>query len=254
MFALPDQAVEQKTRPILFSGLMVNAILEGRKVVTRRAVTVPWAKGKRCAPYEPYYIEDDGRLLWMDEAGDYHAMERISPYGFAGDHLYVRETFAYVNAGSPDQEIAYEADCGACLYNEHGLVGTGYYLGSNFQPVTGWKPGIHMPRWASRITLKIEDVRVERLQRITTDDVWAEGVQIPTTTGSVLWRLTSNRAGKCPASYLPPGRLFPDQPPCTVDEIARAHFADLWDNINHKRGYGWDTNPWVWRIAFRRIP
>jgi hypothetical protein len=83
-----------------------------------------------------------------------------------------------------------------------------------------------MPRWASRINLEITDVRVERLQDITEDDAVAEGVQYFITSGKM-----------------------------TRSEMSmRSAFADLWDSINFKRGYGWDTNPWVWVVEFKRLP
>ena len=86
-----------------------------------------------------------------------------------------------------------------------------------------WKPSIHMPRTACRIILEVLNVRVERVQDITGDDAVAEGV------------------------------------PCTKlgltyeKNLCRAQFADLWNSINLSRGYGWDTNPWVWVVEFKRL-
>ena len=88
-----------------------------------------------------------------------------------------------------------------------------------------WRPSIHMPRWASRINLLVKDILVERVQDISVEDVLEEGT--PDT-------------GKY--DYDP------------VDETRwRCEFSDLWDSINAKRGFGWDTNPWVWVIEFERI-
>nr|WP_262390046.1 hypothetical protein [Burkholderia arboris] len=89
-------------------------------------------------------------------------------------------------------------------------------------------PSIHMPRWASRITLEITGVRAERLQSISESDARAEGVTIA----------DHHMRGYCAGSYRPPS--------------IRA-FHDLWDSLNAARGHGWDTNPWVWVVAFRRI-
>jgi hypothetical protein len=90
-----------------------------------------------------------------------------------------------------------------------------------------WRPSIFMPRWASRITLKITDVRVERLQDISEDSAMAEGAQKygETPDGELLFDVGSYRYG----------------------------FKLLWDSINAKRGYGWDANPYVWVIEFRRV-
>ncbi len=88
-----------------------------------------------------------------------------------------------------------------------------------------WKPSIHMPRWASRLTLEIVDVRVERVQEISEADALAEGVEA-----------TRERSGN--AIYW---------------SSAVANYAQLWDGINAKRGHGWGTNCWIWAITFRRV-
>jgi hypothetical protein len=111
-----------------------------------------------------------------------------------------------------------------------------------------------MPRWASRITPEIADVRVERVQDISDDDIRAEGIRVPVADGKLCMRLApSNAAGKVPSSYLLHGRMFPDQPPLTAHEMLIAHFADLWDTINAKRGHPWSANDWVWALTVKRI-
>ncbi|WP_230942162.1 hypothetical protein [Burkholderia cepacia] len=89
-------------------------------------------------------------------------------------------------------------------------------------------PAIHMPRWASRVLLEITSVRAERLQSISESDARDEGVAIE----------DHHMRGNCAGAFRPPS--------------IRA-FHDLWDSLNAPRGYGWDTNPWVWVVAFRRI-
>ncbi len=86
-----------------------------------------------------------------------------------------------------------------------------------------WKPSIHMPRWASRITLEVTEVRVQRLNEISEEDAKAEGVLI--------------NAGRLPEL---PGE-------------GRCAFMHLWDSINGKSGFGWDVKPWVWAISFKRL-
>ena len=177
-----------KERPILFSGEMVRAILEGRKTQTRRVVRGRWALDfLQPGGFSPRYVALPENYL--------------SPYGYSGDLLWVKETFSYVSIGHAiTNQIIYKA--------------TDDFSGP-------WRPSIFMPRWASRITLKITGVRVEKLQEILVQNILSEGV-----------------------------------PPIICDEDASEMyeaFADLWDSINAKRGYSWDSNPWVWVIEFEMV-
>lgn len=204
-----------KDKPIIFSGPMVQAILEGRKTMTRRAITVPWCKGMRSMPYEPYYVETDGRLLYMDECGEYHPMENKCPYGKPGTRLWVRETWAsWCDECDNNQGTGYDdATCG------HGDCNRYAYKADNKGcPGGKWRPSIHMPKEAARIWLEVTNVRVERLQEITYDDCLREG----------LWDYGTD-----------------------VDTLAA--FQDLWQKLNAKRGYGWEVNPWVWAVEFKGI-
>ena len=136
------------TRPILFSGAMVRALLDGSKTQTRRALKV------RC---QEIGERDDGSLWPWSENPDTAADHwHACPYGQPGDRLWVRETFCDLGDG----EIEYRAD-GECDANV----------------VPRWTPSIHMPRAASRILLEIVSVRVERLQDISAADAKAEGVR-----------------------------------------------------------------------------
>lgn len=197
-----------KERPILFSGPMVRAILEGRKTQTRRVVKGRWL------PLVEAVMRVNGRWVWTTM--DY---DLTTPYGEPGDRLWVRETWAAFDldwswpgrprdlSGGPWPNIVYRADDGL---DEHGWK--------------RWRPSIHMPRWACRITLEVTDVRVERLKDITEDDAMAEG-----------W-IKRPDLSKDPEVHA---------------DACRDWFVDLWDSINAKRGYGWETNPWVWRIEFQ---
>ena len=129
------------------------------------------------------------------------------PYGQVGDRLWVRETW-FDNSFYPDDRdnVLYRAD------GEFQEQIPEEYEGAK------WAPSIHMFRWASRITLEITEVRVERLQEITKEDIKAEGLGMPS----------------LPNSHLPYFK-----------------FKDLWDSLNAKRGYGWEVNPWVWVISFK---
>jgi len=146
----------------------------------------------------------------------------------AGDGLWVRETWAH---DAPDLD-----SCRRGVESD-GIPYGPYYKATasdiDIQSVR-WRPSIHMPRWASRIDLEITDVCVERVQDISEDDAFAEGIRLPVSPDKKpLLMVTGSR----------PIREW----------TARAYFAELWDRINAKRGYGWDKNPWVWVIKFNRI-
>jgi len=149
-----------KERPILFSGEMVRAILDGRKTQTRRVIKPQPFECMRRHPSDGG--APCGLLVWGD---DYHVsdsvLETMSPYGVPGDRLWVRESFK-------------EWSDGQVFYAATPTVAKGMSL----IPLGNWKPSIHMPRRLSRITLEIVSVRVERVQDISLDDVIAEGFPI----------------------------------------------------------------------------
>lgn len=188
-----------RERPILFNGAMVRAILDGRKTVTRRAV-------KDLEPGCRYQgLEPDGRHLFTKGP----AYGKVScPYGEPGDRLWVRETFA-VYGDEKFAAIHYRAD------RPHHVAQKGM----------GYKPSIHMPRWACRILLEVTDVRVERLQAITYEQAAAEGVH----RDQRMWFATDEGG---------PAFKYPEQA-----------FAQLW----RQTGGDWDANPWVWVVEFKRV-
>ena len=198
-----------KERPILFSGEMVRAILDGRKKQTRRVIKPQPSMEQSCEP-EGY--------SWIPAWKGRELSPTQCPYGQPGDRLWVRETWF-----SPEKGIAAYKAYGEKKPNPPGQIGF-YYPG----PIK-WKPSIHMPRWASRITLEVVNVRVERLQDITAHDALAEGID---TRGLYLGN--------------------PD-----YDHIARhtaiGLFRSLWDSINVSRGFGWDVNPWIWVVEFKKF-
>jgi hypothetical protein len=227
-----------KERPILFSGEMVRAILEGRKTQTRRIVTVPWAKKKKTTPYSPYFEESEGKLLFQDEFGDWLDFEKKwkCPYGQPGDELYVKENWKTGENLDPYNatEIREQAEdagfCGGPFAPLWYPSDDTYRRWGNDDSAFG-KPGRlrvarFMPRWASRLQLRVTDVRVERVQEITPSDAKSEG--------------DKERSG-FPEFYRR-GEM------CHVD-----WFKELWNSINEKRGYGWEANPFVWVVEFERV-
>ena len=183
-----------RERPILFSAPMVRAILAGTKTQTRRVLRdgTWWTKEHGVIRMAPAGLACTGFAPVP------------CPYGSPGDRLWVRETWArnedQLSDTRMDTSLVYRAD-GETRAKDNGTD----------KP---WRPSIHMPRWASRITLEIAGVRVERLQDISTADCWAEGIA-----------------------------ASPD-----VDPVHE--YRDLWESIN---GPGsWDANPWCWVLEFRR--
>lgn len=192
---------------------MVRAILEGRKTQTRRALKhqpidilpMPTAPGREWVILEQKDPEPKGKVVRCR-------------FGKPGDLLWVRETWQHSNdpAGpyEPDCIVYYRADY---LDDPHGADGEKSKEGK----YRYWRPSIHMPRSASRITLRITEVRVERLNDISPEDAAAEG-----------W----------------PG---PDEQNTIASAYPIAWYARLWDQINGPRSY--DANPWVWVVKFERV-
>ena len=202
-----------KERPIIFSGPMVRALLDGSKTQTRRVMKPQLVYGTVAGLFNSWYLPSGqgGGTLYPN------GKEKIlgtCPYGQPGDRLWVRESFCKIIGQS-----------GGWIETDYQATYThGFRLGDSLGLKKRWTPSIHMPRAASRITLEITSVRVERLQDISEADALAEGV---TDDGSLVTDLAGNDRGG-----------------------AFAAFATLWEVIN---GVGsWDDNPWVWVVSFKR--
>lgn len=197
-----------KERPILFNEGMVRAILEGRKTQTRRVVK----------PQPDFVTDERWPARFTPQDADLGRLGKVIScrYGQPGDRLWVRETTKEDVPGSVSLAI-YDADY-AHVMDESGAHAEWWYS----KPVC---PSIHMPRWASRITLEITDIRVERLQDISGEDSAAEGVTGP---------IGSSRAYGV-----------------VTKQFARDQFMRLWESINGPDS--WHLNPWVWVIEFERI-
>lgn len=213
------------TKPILFNTQMVRAILDGRKSCTRRIVKPQWKECPNCKYVQNEYIYDNlAENVYCARCGYPLVPERRAPYQ-PGDILYVRETWERFecwncegdekgNCPKEPKKSVLDKTCGCYMYRA-----TDEISGD-----AKWHPSIHMPKEAARIWLKVTDVRVERLQEITADDIRNEGL--------------SSAAVHC-------GDM----------EIALKEWEDLWNSTIKKSDlgrYDWNASPWVWVIEFER--
>lgn len=212
-----DLAVTE--RPIIFTEDNPRKILEGRKTETRRIM-------KPQPVYDPEFL--GGWVLKTTRADtsiqsfNEGMYPETCPFGRVGERLWVRESFAIgqkLNGWTPEETptVYYRADPeNEDLMWEHENGVTDFKV--------PWKPSIYMPRTACRMVLELTSVRVERLQDITEAGAKAEGVEV------------------APGNYPESGQ----------SNSYRGAFAFMWNEINLKRG-SWSDNPWVWKIAFRRV-
>ena len=191
-------------KPILFNTEMVRAILDGRKTCTRRICK----DANECTVPDMDFYNADRRTYAVHNFVDKEHTEQLSTAErtcpiCTGDILYVRETWK-------------EAPNGYYYYED--------WQRNDIADITKWKPSIHMPKEAARIWLKVMNVRVERLQDITSEQIGREGVEV-------------------------------EYPHVLNGEEKRYAFSTLWNNTIKKSDidrYGWDANPWVWVIEFER--
>jgi hypothetical protein len=214
-----------KELPIQFSGAMVRPLLDGIKTQTRRVVTLP-------KYFSNCHIEViDGAPLVVNTREPIARRGIGCPYGEQGDCLYVRERWA---AGACADSLAprelhpatWLRDNGGLWFEADGAEPT-----HAISPRGKWRQGMFMPKWASRIKLENVRVRVERVQDISEDDAIAEGLTPAIVAGQTLWELPNG---------------------AKVADPRRAYRA-LWESLNASRGYGWDVNPYVWVVEFRKV-
>ncbi|MDR5800669.1 hypothetical protein [Caballeronia sp. LZ001] len=232
-----------KERPLAFSAPMVRAILDGRKTQTRRVVKLPHANS--LGQWEPTTIggrnggcTKDGQAI-PEQGAIWHtrtADTLVCPYGQPGDRLWVRETWQGPLFDSENWEAYLECpddfkDPKYCHYAADGGSPPAF-INVDDELVCRWQSSTCMPRWASRIMLKVTGVRVERLNDISEADAANKGLYCLPASGRYVVQKGEQYFGG-------------------ADRDARVVFADLWDRIN---GDGaWDANPWVWVVEFKRI-
>ena len=192
-------------KPILFNTEMVRAILNGRKACTRRIL-----KGGIPFDEKAEYWNVLKKGEWSGPICSEYFIKQCSPYK-PGDILYVRETWSLRFDG---EKCFYKADKNTSR-EEKCLL--------DYDDVR-WHPSIHMPKEAARIFLRVTNVRVERLQEITSEQICKEGVEV-------------------------------EEPYVLNGEEKRYAFSNLWNSTIKKSDldrYGWDALPWVWVIEFER--
>lgn len=208
-----------KERPIIFSAESVRAILAGRKTQTRRVVK----------PQPEDFAPGQVRVVVNGEAhtgpADY-LLNTVLPEFAApwrpGDRLWVKETWSgtqttevFPNRGRPITFVVHRATYDPKKRRE--------------SPISKrWQNPVSMPRWASRLTLEVVSVRVERLHDITETDATAEGAEPD------FWRSNHSHGMNSGSDHIGP-------------------FSRQWDALNAKRGYPWDANPWVWVVEFKKV-
>lgn len=245
-----------KERPILFNAEMVRAILDGRKTQTRRVAKVdlsPWLDGQADKIDESEMIFHVGEghsgfglyvssAEYPEEGSDFYRC----PFGNPGDRLWVRETWSPDSKNFyPFNRVAYRGDHHSDLIDrdvkecrDHAAhceaIRKEHKVPEGCMCEFRWRPSIHMPRWASRITLEIKSVRVERLQDISEEDAIREGIK---------------QVGNCsPPNYSKTDKCYFNGLAVGF-ETAKHAFAHLWDQIYDN----WEQNPWVWVIEFERV-
>lgn len=210
-----------ETKPILFNSEMVNALLQGRKTQTRRIIKP-----------QPEFGGAVARSFFTK-----------CKLGQVGDLLYVRESCRAKELENGLDGVEFSADNGfICISNNEKASddwGEMYHYSGKKGAIV---PSIHMKRWASRITLKITDVRVERVQDISEEDAASEGIEVFNEDGN-LWYSSWMDGEKS---------WFSDQWKWHCNDPVQA-FKELWDSINFKSGFGWAKNPYVWVITFSVI-
>ncbi|MHB0998186.1 MAG: hypothetical protein ACYC27_02990 [Armatimonadota bacterium] len=241
-------------RPIIFTAESVRAILDGRKTQTRRVIKPQPILWQCSVPG----MQDVGGLEWKGiqyECDTPNDIETVCPYGLIGDELWVKETWwdfgkwlFYSIGDEVDYDHAkwyglretdelkplYDADNPTefidCIGNTYKRNKSEARCGVISQFWRKCSP-LFMKRWVSRIQLRITDLRVERVQEITEEDALAEGI----------------------------GLVFADQwrnPQQMTDAIRKSRkdgYRLVWDSINAKRGYSWESNPWVWVVEFEKV-
>lgn len=214
-----------RERGIIFSGEMVKALLDGRKTQTRRLLKLPAG-----CELDGVTKVACGNEVYCHAPGE-KVGQRILPWRYVpGERLWVRETWAPVERKEDNVDgIRFRADDAFVRIKNTRQAAERWVVAANNDHSGRWRSPLYMPRWASRITLQVDSVRVERLRDITEEDARAEGVE----TGKMQPAVINGERGQV--------MIFDP----------RKAYAVLWDQLHGQGSFA--TNPWVWVVSFRRV-
>lgn len=214
-------------RPITFSDAMVRALLSGRKTQSRRVLS-PQPVSPLDSITTTVTLLNGRVAIFRNPFTDYRQDVKL-PH-VAGDTLYVREALRLESLGS--------GTFGPLVYSADNKTVPLSKIPDSFFATRSYVPPIHAPKWSSRITLEVTDVRVQRLQDISVDDVVAEGIDLEDGEGARLFSEAEHIAAVGGSHGCTSAEIYP--------------FATLWDSLHAKTGHTWDTNPWVVAYTFER--
>jgi hypothetical protein len=208
------------------NGAMVRATVSGSKTQTRRVVTPQPIYGDVMNTFSSWMFKKrNGPGNWLFPNATENVIAEC-PFGVPGDRLWIRETFLYAGPGSGSDLPSYREERAS---PENHIAANCWFRATQPDDTLAWTPSIHMPRWASRITLEVTGVRVERLQNISEEDALAEGVE-----------------QDAQGFHIDGGRHF-------HAASARESYSSLWDSLAPPAGSTWADNPWVWVVEFKRV-
>ena len=269
---MKNQSNQVKERPIIFSGEMVRAILDGKKTMTRRLVKGDISKYKHAHIIKQSSDKSrEGKAYFYDEpVGCMVLSSQLvkCPYGKIGDRLWVREAYTVTGWNCDDGSvyIKYLADgheqyfdnetdemecaidslvasvCKELDKRKVPMLNDEAYDCSLDRNKPRNRSPMLMPRFASRILLEITDIRVERLNDISEADALKEGI-----------RNYNFEMEDSPDTYVGYTHLQKDDGKSTLYKTPAIAFERLWDTLNAKKGYPWSSTPWVWAIEFKVI-
>ncbi len=245
-----------KETGIIMSGNHPKLILDGIKTQTRRTQGLNKVNEKP----NDWTVDLQGNIAAFRNI---HTGEDVlirCPYGQVGDRLWVRETWAVepvfdtvkpnhiYDLLKPKKPLIYYPADETIIQHQGFTVST--ILDHGGGAIGRTRPSIHMPRWASRITLEITEVRVERVNQITAEDAIAEGIE----SRDEEWVYQEANGDKHLLDFTTPEYKRYDGKGYDWTRCPQLSFRTLWDSLNAKRGYGFDVNSWVWPITFKEVP